>query len=183
MRVQDIAKINVEALLKNKNFLANVGVIIIALIITRNMHVSQVQKIESLKNQISNEDEISGIIDELRSSENTIDSLERGFAERLSSEIVIDTVSSLARQNGIRVDSISAKQVRDRDLYQQLPIDLQIKTSYHKLGHLISDIENTNVLGVESLRIVNKEQFYIDGPIVNNVALNLRAISLKKKQE
>ena len=180
MNVKNLSKIEVAQFSKNKNLLANIGIIILALVITRNIHLAQVLQINSLKEQIAKENEISDFIDDLKIIENRIDTLQKGFQVNLSTDRVIDRVSSLARRYNLKISSIDAQQSIDRQTFQLFPIKVKINTNYHRLGHLISDIENTGMLKVRSFTISNNERYYSDNPIESEVYLDLIAFSLKK---
>lgn len=181
MKMKDLSKIDAASVTKNKNLLANLGIIVLALIITRNMHFSQLNKINLLKSQIAEEERITGFVDELKTLENKIDSLEKEFPVGLTSDVVIDTVSSLARKNDVKIVSIDSKSIIDKKLYFQLPVSLSMVTNYHKLGHLVSDIENMGMFKVKSLSISRKDTSLAEEAIEDVATLELLAISLKKK--
>jgi Tfp pilus assembly protein PilO len=183
MDIRNLSKIDVATLARNKNLLANLGIIVIALIITRNLHLSQINKINILKEEISHEAKIAEFVDELSNLEDKIEELEKDFDINLSSDIVIDTVSSLARKNSIRIRSIDSQAVRDKKIYQELPIRLNITANYHRLGHFISDLENIGMLEVENLKVETWQKFYTDSPIEDSIVLEFIAFSLKERKQ
>jgi len=176
-----LSKIEISQLSKNKNLLANIGIIVIALIIVRNVHIGELQKISILKEQINKENEIAGFIDTLKSLEDQVDNLQKGFQVNLTSDQVIEKVSLLGRKYNLKISSIDSQAAIDKKLYQLIPIRLRINSDYHKLGHFIGEIEKTQILKVESLNIDNRQKYFSETPIESEIALDLAAVSLKKK--
>ncbi len=179
--MNNLSKIDIAQLAKNKNLLANIGIILVALIIVRNVHIGQLQKINLLKEQKNKENEISGFINSLKALEDQADNLAKGFHVNLTSDKVIEKVSLLGRKYNLKISSIDSQAAIDKKIYQLIPIRLKISSDYHKLGHFISDIEKTEILKVESLNINNRQIYYSEAPIESEISLDLAAVSLKKK--
>lgn len=181
MDIKNLSKIDLAQITKNKNLLANIGIVLIALIITRYMHLGQVQKINLLKDQINKENEITEFIDSLKAQEDKVEKLQKNFQVSLTSDKVIEKISVLAKKNNIRINSIDAQSAIDKKIYQLIPITLRIESDYHKLGNLISDIENAVFLKVRTLSVDNRQAYYSDEPTESEVSLSLVAVSIKKK--
>lgn len=181
MDLNNLSKFDLAQIAKNKNLLANIGIVLLALVITRNIHVGQVQKINSLKAQIAKENEITEFIDILKASEDKIEKLQKDFQINLTSDKVIEKISVLAKKNNMRISSVDAQSAIDRKIFQLIPIKLRVDSDYHRLGHLISDIENTGFLKVKDLTIDNRQTYYSEVATESTILLDLFAISLKKK--
>lgn len=181
MEMKNLSKINVRRLLKNKNFLVNIGIIVLALIITKNLHQDQLAKINAIRNQIAEEDKITIFVDQLKALEDKIDVIQRDFPANLNSNTVLENVSSLARKNAVKVNSIDSQSILDKRLYQQIPIKTEFKADYHKLGHLISDIENAGPLKVVSLNIKSDKTYYSESIGEVDITLIVITNSLKSK--
>ena len=179
MDLKDLSKIDINQLLKNKNILTNIGIIILALFVTVNMHKGQAKKINLLKNKISQENEISVSLGEVESLEEKVNKIKGNLPKDLSSDIVIERISSIANKRNIRISSIDSQTALDREMYQLLPVRLEIKTGYHNLGHFISDIEQTGIFRVKALN-VRGEKTYSGKISETNFVLELFAITLKK---
>jgi len=175
MDLKDLSKIDTSQLLKNKNLLANAGIIILAFIITVNLHRAQVKKINALKGKIAQENEITVSLDEIKTLEEQIDELKGDFPVGLSSDVVIEKVSSIARKNNTKISSIDSQAMVDRELYQLLPLRIDIKTDYHNLGHFISDIEQTGIFKPKRLSVKTGRK-----GTKSNFSLEIIAITLKK---
>ncbi len=181
MDIKNLSKIDLGQVIRNKNLLANIGIILLALIITRNIHIGQIQEINQLKESVNKENEITVFIDDLKALEDEIDELQGDFEINLTSDKVMEKISILAKKNNLRISSIDAQSAVDKKTYQFIPITLRITSDYHKLGHFINDIEKTGILKVKSLHIDNRQTYYSKTLAENEASLELIAISLKKK--
>ncbi len=181
MDIKSLSKIDVSQIIKNKNLLANIGIIVLALVVIRNMHVGQVQKINLLKDQIKKENEITEFIDSLKAQEDKLDKLQKNFQVNLTTDRVIEKISVFAKENNIRINSIDAQTSLDKKNYQLLPITLRIESNYHKLGNLVSDIENTGFLKIRTLYVDNRQSYHSETPTESEIVLNLYAVYIKKK--
>jgi Tfp pilus assembly protein PilO len=176
----NLLKIDLAQLIKNKNVMANIGVIILALIISLNLHKSQLQKMNFLKESISHENQITGSLGELKALEDEIERLKSNLATDLTSDIVIEKVSSIAGKYNIKINSIDSSQMIDREIYQLLPIRIEFKTDYHNSGHLISDIEKTGIFKVKRFDIRNGGKSASEKSEGSAVSLEIVAVTLKK---
>ncbi|MBM3251548.1 MAG: hypothetical protein FJZ11_02030 [Candidatus Omnitrophica bacterium] len=180
MDLENLLKIDLARFTKNKNILANAGIVILALFITFNLHKAQVLKIDSFKNKITEEDEMTRSLGELKNLEDEIDTLKTNLASGLSSDMVIEQVSSIAGKYKIKIISIDSQATIDKEIYELLPIRMAIKSSFHNLGHMINDIEKTGIFKVRNFDISSDNKFYSEKNPERDFYLELVAITLKK---
>ncbi|MFH1655931.1 MAG: type 4a pilus biogenesis protein PilO [Candidatus Omnitrophota bacterium] len=180
MDLPDLSKINVSQLFKNKNIMANIGIIVLTLFVTMNLHKAQLQRINVLKNKISEEGEISGFLGEIKTLEDEFNTFKSNLPVDLTSDIAIEKVSSIARKHDVRIASIDSQALIDKGIYISLPLRVELRTDYHSLGHLISDIEKTGIFKVKRLSLKAARRSISDRQGESDFSLELMAATLKK---
>lgn len=89
---------------------------------------------------------------------------------------LIEDISSIGRSAGLEIDSIALQPERKAQFYVELPIEVQVKGSYHQMGEFIS-----GVAGVK--RIVTLHDFSLR-PIDGNVlSMNISAKTYRYDDE
>lgn len=89
---------------------------------------------------------------------------------------LIEDISSIGRSAGLEIDSIALQPERKAQFYVELPIEVQVKGTYHQMGEFIS-----GVAGVK--RIVTLHDFSLR-PIDGNVlSMNISAKTYRYDDE
>ena len=89
---------------------------------------------------------------------------------------LIEDISSIGRSAGLEIDSIALQPERKAQFYVELPINVQVKGSYHQMGEFVS-----GVAGVK--RIVTLHDFSLR-PVGGNVlSMNISAKTYRYDDE
>jgi Tfp pilus assembly protein PilO len=172
--------INYVLIERNKNKIVNLGIIILALIISFKIYQSSNVQVGSLAKAQNDELEKNKVIANIASFEQKVEAYKKVFVKRdLSS--VMDVVSGIAKSASVRLVSVkpSAEEVMDNYLNSSFLITLTAP-SYHALGDFISKIENHSDIYLVSDVSVNSVPANSDkeGANVNlSVSLKINTIS------
>lgn len=139
---------------KHKNKILNIGLIILALIITNNIYKKQTKEVDSLKAQINTEQKKNAESISIGESLPEID-LYKKLLNKVDTNLALNTISNLAKDSDIKILSINPEGEKKSQDYVKVPFNLAIVTpDYNSLGQFISKIENyKDVFTVEKVRI------------------------------
>ena len=141
-------------IVKHKNKILNITIIILALIIASNIYKKQLKETELLKSKKDGEIKKNAVLNNISQLEKMINAYKNLLTQRDTS-LIIDTFSNMAKELGVKIASIRPGQEQKYPDYIDFPFDLAITTnSYHALGRFISAIESLpDVYMVEILDI------------------------------
>ncbi|MEW5758119.1 MAG: type 4a pilus biogenesis protein PilO [Candidatus Omnitrophota bacterium] len=125
----------------DKSKLILLVVIVVSLFFAYKVWQIQVEKVNSLKNMISEEETKIEVLTSIQSLNQKIDS----YAKVLKKEDVasmITKINNFASSTGIEIISIQPQREEFKDgVYKILPINLNINGTYHNIGRFISLLE------------------------------------------
>ena len=85
---------------------------------------------------------------------NNLAVLEKSITPVSNIEVLLTDVASLALSRGVRVDSITPKQIQKVRFYTEVPVALKLVGSYHGVALLLSDLAKfSRLLVVSDMRI------------------------------
>ncbi len=144
---------------KHKNKLLNIGVIVLALIFSNRIYKGSLKEIERLNAVKEEEAKKNVALSNISKLEKKINSYKNFFANK-DAGFVIDTISGIARDAGIKIVSIRPVEKGINPDYVKFPFDLVINaSSYHTVARFIKDLESTPAvyLSVENVNIQTSE--------------------------
>ena len=126
---------------KHKNKIFNLVVVIIAIIIAFNIYKKQLEKIDSLKANIVEEEKKNRILDSIERSGARIDSYRRLLAKKETGSSMND-INNIARDSGIRIISIKPAGEDSFSDYIKYNYDLTISAlDYDSLAQFVNALE------------------------------------------
>ena len=144
---------------KNKNKILNLAVIMVAFIISGNIHKQQTKQIESLKSNNNMETKKNTAIENIGKLEKSINVYKNLLVKKDASS-VINTISNIAKESGVKIISVRPVSEKRYPDYIKSPFSLMLSAAdYHTLGRFISKIESyRDVYVVEAIEIRFQEQ-------------------------
>ena len=89
---------------------------------------------------------------EVANSLGELEQFRRQLSPTRDTEWLVGEVSRLAEEAGIQLSAIVQQEPRTVQGFTQLAVTLQVNTSYHRLGQLISRLENAPVSDADPVR-------------------------------
>lgn len=130
------------SLIKNKNNLINIGLIVLALIIAKNIYSGQGGKIEKLRANKTMELKKNALIGDIGRLEKRIDAYKKVLYKRDTSSI-INSITQIAGNSQIKITSVKPEEEKEYAAYNQISVKVSIVAAdYHKIGDFISKLEN-----------------------------------------
>jgi len=127
---------------KNKNAILNVGIIILALIISIRIYQSQDAAMEALKRQKKSEAQNNEVFKNLASLDNKVNVYKRTLKIRSSGE-VMNTISDVAKRLGLKIDSIRPLGETAGDDYIRMPVSVLMRAkNFNQVGKFMSRLES-----------------------------------------
>lgn len=125
----------------DKNSLILVVVIIASLFFAHKVWQFQVTKVNSLKQMISQEESKVVILTNIESLNKKIDLLAKNLKKE-DVKSIIAKINNFASSTSVEIISIQPQREESRDsVYRVLPINLNIRGTYHNIGKFISLLE------------------------------------------
>jgi len=141
-------------IVKHKNKILNITIIILALIIASNIYKKQLKETELSKSKKDSEMKKNDVLNNISQLEKRINAYKYLLTQRDTS-LIIDTFGNMAKELGVKIATIRPGQEQKHPDYIDFPFDLVITAnSYHALGRFISAVESLpDVYMVEILDI------------------------------
>lgn len=128
---------------KNQVLIVNIVTLLIALFFAINIYKAQVANIKSLGERRAAEMRKNEIMGNISQSEKAINSYKNLLAKKDVS-LVVNKISDIARQAGVRIVSIKPNAPEDYQLYTKHSFSLAAGSgSYHTIGKFINNLENS----------------------------------------
>jgi len=145
---------------RNKNILANILILLVALFIAFNfIYKKQEKQLADLKAQKELEAKKNAVLENIVKLTEKVDAYKKLFPKKDAS-VAINTISDIARQQGLKIISIrppsSEQQTPD---YTKSSFDVSLgASSYHALGKFIARLESyQDVFIVDSISLSSQE--------------------------
>lgn len=175
-----------DLLLKQKNKVLNIAIILVSALIAVNIYKAQVKVIAGINELKDTEFKKNGVIDEISQYEKKINSY-KDFLVKKDTGVIINTIDGIANECGVKIISLKPSGAQDFPLYTRQPFDLLIAApGYHAVAEFISQLENHNdIYIIDSINMKVMADFVAgasaSGPKVNNIdaALRLSKVSFK----
>ena len=139
---------------KNKNTILNVGIVILALIISIKIYQNQDMEILNLKKQKDSEIENNKVFKNLTVLDNKINTYKRSLKINNAGE-VMNTISDVAKSVGLKIDSIRPLGESVGEDYIKLPVLVNVRAkNFDQIGKFMGKLESHPAFfTVESFRI------------------------------
>jgi Tfp pilus assembly protein PilO len=136
------------------------GIIVFALTfyIGRGIYSKQTTVLNSMQQQLTEKSQVQDISSEISSSIVELRKLQKRLSPAMETELLIQEVGRIAQEEGVVLNSIIPGLPRSIGEFTQLSVALRLKADYHKLGKLISSIENSPMfIRVDRVNINRRE--------------------------
>ncbi|MFA5115170.1 MAG: type 4a pilus biogenesis protein PilO [Candidatus Omnitrophota bacterium] len=132
----------------------SVLIIVVSLIVSANIYKSQTNKFNALGRVKDEEARKNTAIGKILETEKVFDSYRKVFKKTDINES-INTITTIARECDITVNSIKPGKEETEQVYVRYPFALEVSASgYHNIGRFISKLENhSDICFVDSLNI------------------------------
>jgi Tfp pilus assembly protein PilO len=142
----EIAKIKLK--------IVNIGMLLAALLVAVNVYKGQVRSLELLKSQRETEAKKNEALENLKKMEKKISSYKE-LLNKKDESLIINDISSLARESDLKIVSVRPEQRKDYPVYSEYSFYLDIRAKdYHQLGRFVSQLEaSPNIYSITSLEI------------------------------
>ncbi len=166
---------NSSVLLKNKNLIFNLTVIILGLFVALQIYRYDNQQVRSLLEQREEEFKKNEVIREISTLEKKIDNFKNVFPRRDLS-LIMGQISNIAKNNLIEIVSIKPVNEETYPDYIKSSFSMNIDVpDYHTLGNFISQIENNkDIFIVGEMSIVPRGINEIGEKIDKGLKVNLK---------
>lgn len=181
--LSELQKIDLAALLKRKDILVILVILVLALLFSRAVYQKQSLKAEMLRQIVTEQSQINNLSLELDSLEASFAALQRNIpAGAISTAAIVDKISQIAKNRNITLSSISPKSQRDLGLYWEFPLDIEMNAEYRQIAFFLSDIEQQEEFFRVNNLSVNSQQMYAreEGITLPSIRISLSAFSWKK---
>lgn len=172
----DLAKIDVtEIIRKYRNKIANIGLILLAVIISYKVQTNQNKAIDSLKQAKEQEEKKSTVLRDIDIQEKKIN-LYKELINKKDISSVINLLANIANNAGIKISSLSPAPEANFSLYTKYPFRVTASADdYNNLGRFINDLENDPVFFViETVNIkpiTNQDQEFVGDSLALELVL------------
>lgn len=165
---------------KDKSKLINIGLIILALIIAKNIYSSQTAKINMLKADKETELKKASLIGDIGKIEEKIQAYKQVLYKRDVSSVIND-ISEMANSAQIKIISVVPQQEREYAAYSEISVRLNIfAAGYHRIGDFISRLENSSGFYIiENLTVQPTSSQYTDSLDKLSVDMSVIAVIFK----
>jgi hypothetical protein len=150
--------IDLNALLtRYRNIAFNIGLVLVALIVSRVIYGNQYKNVEDLRRKISVEEQKNVLFAELNSDQKKLTAYKQVYARREASTIVND-ITQIARDSDVRILSIRPGEEHKQAGYSELLIDVSVGASdYQSLARFVTNLENSTTLYLFKTFIVRSQ--------------------------
>ncbi len=165
--------IKIESLNKYKNRILNSAIIIIALIIAGNIYKNQSLKAGQLLEKKEMETKKNAVLGNISRLEKKFSAYKK-FVNKKDISAVINTINNIARESGVKINSIKPQPELEEADYIKYPFLLAVNAKdYHSLGGFISKLESSpDIYAVENIniRLITEQQKIKD---IDEIAVDL----------
>ncbi|MFC1703627.1 type 4a pilus biogenesis protein PilO [Candidatus Omnitrophota bacterium] len=152
MSIQDLSKIDINQLLKNKTLFGCTIIAIGALLLARSVFVKQSGDLKSLRRELTEEEKLEKHIQSVVEVHAKLGRLEDEFASGADTNTIVRIVTDMLKKHTIELAALVPGILVDKDLYTEFPVKFEFETDFFRLGSLLSDLENNKeILGVRRL--------------------------------
>ena len=126
--------------------------------IGRGVYLQQHQEVAAIQGQLEEQRRLQRLREQVAQSLRQVEGLCTHLAPSPDTEWLIRQVTTLAQKTGVEVSSIVPQAPNPIQDFTQLAVTLQLVTSYHELGKLLSEVESLPVLvRVEQLEVRSEQ--------------------------
>jgi hypothetical protein len=180
--INQLLKLDVNKLLKRREIVIGLVIIIIALFVSRFVYMKQVSTAVLLKDKLTEQMEAGRLLVELNKLEADFENLKKGITVgQISTVSVVDMITEMARKRDISISSINPRNRVDNGLYWEYTFEIEMEGDYRRTKGLLSDVENSdNLFKVDFLSVSNAGTAGRNNPKFARVKMVISAISWKE---
>ena len=173
---------------QNKSVVIVILIFIVALGIgNKFIYQPRTKIIKQIHLEIEKQTQKNGLLQDIIALKKDIASYNERIPRNTEITWIVDEISKLSKDSGIELLSLEPQAIEDRGSYYRLPLELDIKCSYHQLGNFLSKIENSpKFIRLDNFRLDTepetgpKEGVSYKETSLANIDLTVSTISLKK---
>lgn len=140
---------------KHKNKILNIIVIIIAIFIANNIYKARSKALDVVRESKDKEIERNKLLDNMSQLDKKIKSY-KNFLNKKDISLVINNISSIAKDSGVRIDSVKPEPEQPYPAYIKYNFNFAVSVKdYKTLGDFISKLENSSdVYMIEDIDLI-----------------------------
>lgn len=128
---------------RRKDIIVFVLIIILAFLIGNNVvYKFNLNKIDSIKSQIGQDEEKNVILGDIALLDKSVQTYQKRFFSTVEITELLDKISELGKETGIEIENYNPLPAVYRDEYIELSVKIPLRCEYHKLGEFLSLIES-----------------------------------------
>lgn len=164
------ANIDVKTLLKNKDLVISLVVILVGGIVLNQIYSAKKTENNNLKMRIETEVEKNDLYGKIGSLDNKI-SKYSGYGLKEDKTTLVNNISSIAAKNNLKIENINfedddssgtrrdSKSQNNQEFYSLVPIRVVLFGKFHDFGKFISEVESSEqFLKVAEVKIYKNEK-------------------------
>jgi hypothetical protein len=150
--------VNINRILKRKELLLSLGVILAGLFGAKYVFQKQQDKIRQIHNNIVIEQERLALAKELVDLRNKLIQISAPYLEKDTS-FAIDKLKGIVSRCGAKIASVTIEKGPQAELYEVTQYRLSLQADYHSLGKLLSILESLpDILKVEEISVMPQQR-------------------------
>jgi hypothetical protein len=151
-------------IIKQRNKILNIGIILLTFIIANNIYKSQIKSIQSLREKIEAETKKNEMLSNISQSEKILNAYKNLLNKKDISQvksISISTISNIAKDSNVKIALVKPLAEDNQSVYSRYSFSLVLNApNYHNVGKFINRLEShPDVYFVDKVIIkrINKE--------------------------
>ena len=149
---------NINQILKRKELLLSLGIILAGLFSAKHIFQKQQEKIRQIDNNIVIEQQRLELAKELVDLEHKLIQISAPYLEKDTS-FAIDKLKEIASRCGAKIASVSIEKKTQAELYEVRQYKLSLQADYHSLGKFLSVLESLpDIIKVEEISVMPQQR-------------------------
>lgn len=172
--------VNISQILKKKELLLSLGIILAGLFGAKYIFQKQQDKIRNINSGIAIEQQKLALAKELFALHNKLIQISAPYLEKDTS-FAVDKLKEILSRCGAKIASVSIEKEAPAELYQLTRYRLSLQADYHSLGKFMSVIESLpEIIKIEEVSLAPQPQT-VDSENILNVRMTLSTTFVRAK--
>ncbi len=182
LNISALSNLDVGKLLKRKEAIIYLLILVTAFFTARIIYQKQKALADSLKKELTEQEEVNWLSLELDKTESDFAKLRKNIpVGKISTVSFVELITQLAKARNISISSITPRSQADRGFYWEYPFEIEMTADYRQSRGFLSDIENSQYLfRVNSLAVGPASFASAKDAKRSRVRMGIYAISAKK---
>lgn len=172
---------DINQILKRKELLLSIGVILAGLVCSKYIFQKQQDKIRQIDNNIAIERQRLELAKELVDLDNKLIQISAPYLEKETS-FAIDKLKEIVSRCGAKITSVNIEKEARAELYEVTQYKLLLQADYHSLGKLLGILESLpDILKVEGISAIPQQRTAPEKDVktILNVTLRLNVTFIR----